>query len=127
MANKNPNTGPLFKSIEEKQKSTFQKVEAAMKVLIKKQQKINFNSVSDTSGVSKSFLYKYPEIRNRIETLRKQQVGIPHPRMAKLSMSEQSKDVIITSLKKRNKELLDENKKLKEQLKHGLVDFYQNI
>lgn len=127
MANKNPNIGPLLKSIGEKQQRTFDKVEETLKNMIKKQLKINFNSVAEESGVSKSFLYKYNQIRDRIETLRKQQEGLDSPRQVRREMTEQSKDVIIASLKERNKKLEEENKKLREQLKMNFADVYNQI
>src|SRR5690625_6172631 len=71
--------------------------------MIKQKQKINFISVAEKSGVSKSFLYKYSDIRNRIKTLRKQEEGLETPKQVKREMTEQSKDVIIASLRKRNK------------------------
>ena len=42
-------------------------------------------------------------------------------------MSEKSKDVIIASLRKRNKQLEEENKKLKEQLKVEWAAIYKEI
>jgi hypothetical protein len=42
-------------------------------------------------------------------------------------MTEQSKDVIIASLRKRNKDLEEENKKLKEQLKVEWAEIYKQI
>ena len=42
-------------------------------------------------------------------------------------MTEHSKDVIIESLRKRNKQLEEENKKLKEQLKLDWVAIYNEI
>lgn len=127
MANKNPNTGPLLQSIENKKQRAFQKVENAIKEMIKQQQKINFNSVSEVSGVSKSFLYRYGEIRNRIEALRKQEDGLKTPKQVKREMTDKSKDVIIASLRKRNKDLEEENKNLKEQLKIDWAEVYQQI
>jgi hypothetical protein len=127
MANKNPNTGPLLRSIENKKQMALQKVENTLKEMIKQQQKINFNSVAEKSGVSKSFLYNYSDIRNRIETLRKQEEGLETPKQVKRKMTEQSKDVIIASLRKRNKDLEEENKKLKEQLKVDWAEIYKQI
>jgi len=127
MANKNPNTGPLLRSIEDKKQKALQKVENAIKEMIKHQQKINFNSVAEKSGVSKSFLYNYNDIRNRIETLRKQEEGLETPKQVKRKMTEQSKDVIIASLRKRNKDLDEENKKLKAQLKVNWAEIYKQI
>jgi hypothetical protein len=42
-------------------------------------------------------------------------------------MTEQSKDVIIASLRKRNKLLEEENKKLKQQLKVDWAAIYNKI
>ncbi|MGM0890323.1 MAG: hypothetical protein ACQEW5_26065 [Bacillota bacterium] len=42
-------------------------------------------------------------------------------------MTEKSKDVIIASLRKRNKKLEEENKKLKEQLKVKWAKIYNEI
>ena len=42
-------------------------------------------------------------------------------------MSDESKDVIIASLRKRNKQLEEENKQLKEQLKVEWAAIYNNI
>jgi hypothetical protein len=127
MANKNPETGPLLKSIENKKAQAFQKVENTIKEMIRTQQKINFNSVAQTSGVSKSFLYKYSEVRSRIETLRKQEEGLDNPKLVKRKMTEKSKDVIIASLQKRNKDLEEENKRLKQQLKIDWAEIYKQI
>lgn len=127
MANKKPNTGPLLRSIEEKKQKTILKVESTIKEMIKQQMKINFNSVSTKSGVSKPFLYKYSEIRSRIETLRKQEENLETPKQVKRKMTEQSKDVIIVSLRKRNKLLEEENKKLKEQLKVDWAAIYNKM
>ncbi len=127
MANKKINTGPLLRSIEEKKQKTILKVESTIKEMIKQQMKINFNSVSTKSGVSKPFLYKYSEIRSRIETLRKQEENLETPKQVKRKMTDQSKDVIIASLRKRNKFLEEENKKLKEQLKVDWAAIYNKI
>lgn len=127
MANKNPNTEPLLKSIEEKKHKTKLKVENTIKDMIKQKIKINFNSVSDRSGVSKSFLYKYDDIKTRIEALRKQDEYSDRLNKAKRKMSDESKDVIIASLRKRNKQLEEENKQLKEQLKVDWAAVYNNF
>jgi len=42
-------------------------------------------------------------------------------------MTEKSKDVIIASLRKRNKNLEEENRKLKEQLKVEWATIYKEI
>jgi hypothetical protein len=127
MANKNPNTEPLLRSIEDKKQKTKQKVESTIKDMIKQKEKINFNSVSAKSGVSKPFLYKYSEIRTRIETLRKQEEKLDSPNQVKRNMTEHSKDVVIASLRKKVKHLEEENQKLKEQLKVDWAAIYNEI
>lgn len=127
MANKNPNTEPLLRSIEARKQKAKQKVEIAIKEMIKQKEKINFNSVSVKSGVSKPFLYKYSEIRSRIETLRKQEEKLGSSNPVKRNMTDQSKDVMIESLRKKVKLLEEENKKLKEQLKIDWATVYNEI
>lgn len=127
MSNKNPNTEPLLRSIEDKKQKTKQKVESTIKEMIKHREKINFNSVSAKSGVSKPFLYKYSEIRSRIETLREQEEKLESPNQVKRNMTEHSKDVVIATLRKKVKHLEEENKKLKEQLKVDWAAIYNDI
>lgn len=127
MANQNPNTEPLLRSIEEKKQKTKQKVESTIREMIKQKEKINFNSVSVKSGVSKPFLYKYSDIRSRIETLRKQEEKLESPSQVKRNMTDSSKDVVIESLRKKVKYLEEENKKLKEQLKVDWAAVYNEI
>lgn len=127
MANKSPNTEPLLRSIQDKKQKAKQKVESTIKEMIKQKEKINFNSVSAKSGVSKPFLYKYSEIRSRIETLREQEEKLDSPNQVKRNMTEHSKDVIIASLRKKVKHLEAENKKLKEQLKVDWAAIYENM
>lgn len=127
MTNENPNTEGIIKHSKLKTEKTIQKVEEAIKKMIKKQLKINFNSVSAESGVSKAFLYRNTELRGRIETLRKQQEGLPSIKQVKRNMSDASKDVIIASLRKRVKDLEKENKNIKEQLKIQFGKIYEGI
>lgn len=127
MSNKTPNTEPLLRSIEDKKQKAKQKVESTIKEMIKQKEKINFNSVSVKSGVSKPFLYKYSEIRSRIETLRKQEEKLDSPNQVKRNMTEHSKDVIIASLRKKVMHLEEENKKLKDQLKVDWATVYKEF
>ena len=127
MANQNPNTEALLQSIEEKKQKTKQKVESTIREMIKQKEKINFNSVSVKSGVSKPFLYKYSEIRSRIETLRKQEEKLDSLNQVKRNMTNSSKDVVIESLRKKVKHLEEENKKLKEQLKVDWAAIYNEL
>ena len=110
------NTEGVRQYAQQKKLSAAVKVDEAIQRLIKQQGKINFNSVSTESGVSKAYLYNHSEIRERIETLRKQQEGIPSAKQVKREMTEASKDVLIAAKNKRIKELETENKQLKDEL-----------
>ena len=105
----------------------IKKVDEAIKRMIKNKETINFNSVAAEAKVSKGFLYKQQSTRKRIEILRKQQEGIPSPKDIKREMTDNSKDVLIASLRKKVKELEDENKDLKERLKQKFGELYEKI
>ena len=79
-------------------------------------QKVNFNSVSKASGISKSFLYGTEEIRKRIVEQRKCEVDSEMNRRAKYDKTSRSKDVIIEAKNKRIAALEEENSKLKKEL-----------
>lgn len=112
----NRNTDGLKAFAQKKKEATLQKVNEALQKLIKDKGKINFNSVSMESGVTKTYLYNNQEIRDRIETLRKQQEGLPAANQVKRHMTDASKDVLIAAKNKRIRELENENKRLKEEL-----------
>ena len=104
--------------------NTYQKVDEAIKRLIKANEKINFNSVSSEADVSKATLYNNKDFRSRIETLRNQQPQVPTPKQVKREMNENNKDALIASLKRKNKKLEEENRQLREQLKVAYADVY---
>ena len=121
------NTEGLKASAKQKQLETAKKVDEAIKSLIKEKVLINFNSVAERSGVSKPYLYKHLEIRQRIETLRQQQQGLSSRKPIKEEMTDSSKDVLLAAKNKRIKELEDEVKRLREQLKRLGGQIYDNI
>ncbi|WP_075312692.1 DUF6262 family protein [Bacillus wiedmannii] len=117
-----------LKAIHAKRKAnTLQRVDEAIKRLLKANEKINFNSVSNEADISKATLYKNKGFRSRIETLRNQQSQVPTPKQVKREMNESNKDALIASLKRKNKKLEDENKQLREQLKVAYADVYKKL
>ena len=109
-------TKGLKEYAENKTKMTLEKVDRAIRELSLGEQKINFNSISNLSGVSKTFLYNNAEIKLRIEELRYKQVEKVIKQRLKYDKTDKSKDIIIMAKNKKIKELQEENKKLKEQL-----------
>ncbi|MBU5484704.1 transposase [Clostridium sp. MSJ-11] len=121
------NTKGLKKYAEEKTKNTLEKVDKAIRELSLNGEKINFNSVSQFSGVSKTFLYNNKEVKKRIEDLRQQQVSREMNQRAKYDKTAKSKDIIIIAKDKKIKELEEENKKLKEQLEILRGKLYEKL
>lgn len=120
-------TKGLKKYAEEKSIIALEKVDTAIRNLSLKGEKVNFNSVSQESGVSKTFLYNQESVRKRIEELRKQQVSREMNQRAKTDKTSKSKDIIIMAKDKRIKELEEENKKLKRELEILRGKFYEKL
>ncbi|EPY2275225.1 DUF6262 family protein [Clostridium sporogenes] len=121
------NTKGLKKYAKEKTKITLEKVDKAIRELSLNGEKINFNSVATSSGVSKTFLYNNEEIKKRIEALRQKQTSKIMNQRAKYDKTSKSKDIIIMAKDKKIKELEEENKKLKEQLEVLRGKLYEKI
>ncbi|MBJ8031777.1 DUF6262 family protein [Bacillus cereus group sp. N21] len=122
------NRSAHLKAIHANRKAnTYQKVDEAIKRLIKANEKINFNSISSEANVSKATLYNNKDFRLRIETLREQQSQVPTPKQVKREMNESNKDALIASLKRKNKKLEEENKQLRERLKVAYADVYKKL
>ncbi|ACQ53527.1 transposase [Clostridium botulinum] len=120
-------TKGLKKYAKEKTKITLEKVDKAIRELSFNGEKINFNSVATTSGVSKTFLYNNKEVKERIEDLRKKQVNKEINQRAKYDKTAKSKDIIIMAKDKKIKELEKENKKLKKQLELLRGKLYEKL
>jgi len=110
-----------------KKKTTHEKVDKAIKNLLFTKQSINFNSVAKESGISKATLYNNTDIREQIEKFRNLQKAVSSPAQVKYEMSENNKDAIIESLKRKIKKLEEENKKLKDQVKVNYGEMYKKI
>jgi hypothetical protein len=75
--------------------------------------KINFTAVAKEANVSVSYLYKYPEIKQRIAEVRNKQRSFPTSPVAQPNSSSTGK--IITRLKEKIQQLENENKELKRK------------
>jgi len=109
-------TKGLNEYAKNKTKMTLEKVDKAIRELSLGEQKINFNSVCNLSGVSKTFMYNNAEIKQRIEELRDKQTEKVIKQRLKYDKTDKSKDIIIMAKDKKIKELQEENRKLKGQL-----------
>lgn len=121
-SNHERNTEGLIKSREKKAKECQDRVDKAIRELLKEKGKLTFNSVAERANVSKKYLYD--NHFDRIDTLRKQQDGLSSPKQVKREMTDASKDVIIASKNKRIKELETEVKRLKGILERRYGEDY---
>ncbi|MEF7658806.1 DUF6262 family protein [Bacillus thuringiensis] len=110
-----------------KSELTLNKVNQAIQMLIRNKEKINFNSVSTTAGVSKSYLYNNLDIRERINKLRDQQKGLSSPKQVKYEITDTNKDILLAAKNKRIKQLEDENNKLKKELMRLRGKIYEGV
>lgn len=116
-----PNTDAIVKLAKEKSIKVRNKVEKTISEMALQNEKINFNTVSKKANVSKSWLYKEKDIRERIELLRNQQITKVSNPPKKRNRSE---EILIKSLKSRIKDLEQENKKLKKQLEKAYANIF---
>lgn len=98
--------------------------------LLRERRAINFNSVAKAAGVSKTYLYSQPDIRERIEALRQQEQEqaareCSFPPVA--GKTDRGRDLVILAKDRRIKELEAENRKLSQQLKVALGKAYDRL
>jgi chromosome segregation ATPase len=114
------NTEGIKAAAQKKRNEAFDRAEAAIKQLLREKRPINFETIAEVAKVTRAWLYKQPELRSRIETLRAQQS--PKRQLPpQLKASDKSKDTLITALKKQNKELRAKIQQLNKELEivHG--------
>jgi len=111
----------------QRKEATHTKAESAIMRLIKSNKAVNFNSVAAESGLSKATLYSNADLRESIEKLRFRQSQAPTPAAVRLEMSEQSKDAIIASLRRKIQVLQEENQQLKNQVELNYAELYEKL
>ncbi|BAY14177.1 DUF6262 family protein [Calothrix sp. NIES-2098] len=109
------NIDGLRQSAEQRSQETLKRTDEAINRLVKAGEKITFQSVAKAAGVSVAYLYKYDEIKQRIDQLRKQQFpikGLPQTQ----KVSEDSQKAVAKTLKERIKKLEAENRGLRDHI-----------
>ncbi len=123
------NTVGLVAHANLRKEEKHKRVEEAITRLLRDHQVVNFNSVATAAGVSKTYLYTQPLFRDRIEALRQQEreqtvrERAAHP----TGKTDAAKDLVILAKERRIKELEEENRKLKQQLKTALGKAYDKL
>lgn len=121
------NTTGLSEHLKKKTEMTHEKVDDAIRELALNGKNVNFNSVSNLSGVSKTFLYSNLVVKERIEGLRKKQVDKNINQRAKYDKTAKSKDIIIQAKDRRIFELESKNARLKTELEALRGKIYEQI
>lgn len=70
MSNKSPDTTGIKAAAKKKSDETLTKVLDALKIMEEQSISINFNSVSNFTGVTKAWLYKQTEVKDLIDKAR---------------------------------------------------------
>ena len=123
------NTTGLIAHVKQRRDEKRKRVDEAITRLLRDHQPVNFNAVAKIAGVSKTYLYGQPQFRDRIETLRQRELEqrvrerATHP----VGKTDASKDIVILAKERRIKELEEENRKLKHQLKVALGKAYERL
>ncbi len=97
---------------ERKRQEALDKTNQAINVLVKKGNPITFTSVAKEAGVSTAYLYKYDELKKRIQQLQQQQQGQPKSQSPQIA-SDKSKQVILNQLRERIRQLEVDNRDLR--------------
>ena len=116
------NTTEIVRLAKQKSQKTREKVDKAISKFSIEGKAINFNSIAKEANVSKSWLYKEHDIRQRIESLRERQIASNV--VSKPKKSSRSEEILIKTLKRRVMELEKENKKLQNQIQKLYGDLY---
>ena len=110
----------LVKAAAAKKKDASERLEKAIQQVLDSGETITFKAIAETAGLSVSYLYKYPEIKNRIAELRNQQKaaigGIVNKTPKFQPATDKSKAVIISKLRQENRRLRNENEDLKKHI-----------
>jgi len=124
-------TAGLAAYAKQKSLATQQRVSDVIDLLLKESKTVNFNAVATASGVTKSYLYNQPAIRERIDALRQQQEGQARLRLVSAprdtGRTDKSKDILLEAKNRRITDLEAENARLKAELKAALGKLYEKV
>lgn len=123
------NTAGLVAHAHQRKEEKRKRVDEAITRLLRDHQTVNFNTVAKAAGVSKTYLYSQPQLRDRIEALRQQErEQTVRKRVARpTGKTDAGKDVVILAKEHRIKELEEENRMLKQQLNAALGKAYDRL
>jgi hypothetical protein len=115
------NTAALIAAAKSRSELTRAKAVRALRELDRQGTAITFEAVAAAAGISRSWLYGQPAIREQIQRLRDATRPAPHGRIpARQRASSASVLTRLEAAVHRNRELTAENQRLRRQLAHAL-------
>ncbi len=110
---------------QQRKQDCIDRTEKAVDKLLQNNERVSFGAIARIANVSVSYLYKYPEIKERIQDIRDQQVKNARKLTRPQTASEKSKQVIIKQLRERINTLEWEKKELKKQNEKMTGELYR--
>ncbi len=110
---------------QQRKQDCIERTEKAISKLLENNERVSFGAIARIANVSVSYLYKYPEIKERIQNIRDQQVKNARKLTRPQTASEKSKQVIIKQLRSRINTLEWEKKELKKQNEKMTGELYK--
>jgi hypothetical protein len=118
-----PNPAPLIAAARKRRELTRAKAIQALRELDRTGVPVSFEGVARRAGVSRSWLYSQPDIRAEIERLRDATGHSPSPPIPGAQRSsDASLHARLEAALERNRQLTEENQRLRRQLAHALGD-----
>ncbi len=123
------NTTSLVAHAHQRKEEKQKRVDEVIARLLRDKRAVNFNAVAKAAGVSKTYLYCQPQLRDRIEALRQQEreQAVRERAARPTGKTDAAKDLVILAKERRIKELEEENLKLKRQLNAVLGKAYDRL
>lgn len=122
MSNLSPNTDGIKEAAQKKHIETTEKVLIAIKTMEAASIPVNFNSVSNFTGVTKAWLYKQVEIKSLIKKMKSTKNNVF---MQDQAVQIKSKNSEISILTKQNVLLRKQIEELKQQLEVAYAEIYK--
>jgi hypothetical protein len=122
MSNQSPDTSGIRNAARKKREETLNKVLEALKIMEEQSISINFNSVSNFTGITKAWLYKQPDVK---ELIKKLKVAKNNVLMRDQAIQLKQKNKEIDILTKQNKHLRNQIDELKQQLEVAYAAIYK--
>jgi predicted RNase H-like nuclease (RuvC/YqgF family) len=110
---------------QQRKQDCLDRTEKAISKLLQNNERVSFGSIARIANVSVSYLYKYPEVKERIQNIRNQQVKNVRQLTRPQTASEKSKQVMIQQLRERINTLEWEKKELKKQNEKMTGELYR--